>query len=77
MLVTVRLYGNLRKHLPPGKERVELELPEGATIRSIFQAIGIDPGEVGLTTVGDRVVSEDLELWPGAGVDVFAIIGGG
>ncbi len=77
MLVTVTLYGNLRRYLPPGQERVELELPEAATIRNVLEAVGIDPGEVGLTTIGDRVVSEELELWPGAGVDIFAIIGGG
>ncbi|MGQ9674138.1 MAG: MoaD/ThiS family protein [Chloroflexota bacterium] len=77
MLVTVRLYGNLRKHLPPGQERIELELTAGATVHHVLEAVGIDRGEVGLVTVGDRVVSEDLELWPGAAVDIFAIIGGG
>ncbi len=77
MQVTVKLYGNLRRHLEPGHETIDLELPERARVGQVIDTLGLSRGEIGLTAVQERIVAEDFELSPGTTVDIFSVIGGG
>lgn len=75
--VAVRLFGDLRRYLPQGKELIELELPEGSTPSDILSTIGIHPGEVWVVRANKEVVAEDQPLRDGDEIEVFEPVGGG
>lgn len=43
MQVTIKLYGSLSQHLPPGSKgrKATVELPEGATVEDLAEALGL------------------------------------
>ena len=44
MLVRVSLFGDVSRHLHGRDKDYRQELPEGATVRELMAALGIDPG---------------------------------
>jgi len=77
MQLTVRLYGDLRRYLPEGKDSLLLEAPEGTTVLSMLEQAGISPGEVWVVRANKKVVAEDQLLHDGDDVEVFEPVGGG
>lgn len=77
MNATVKLFGNLRRHLPPGQEVIELALAPGTSIGAVMQRLGVHEGEVGLAVVNGEVVAETTALRDGDHLELFAIMGGG
>lgn len=77
MKVTVKLFGNLRRHLPRTQELLELDLVEGVRINEVLEQLGIDDGEVGLAVVNGELVAETSQLHDGDRLELFAVIGGG
>ncbi len=77
MRVTVRLFGDLRRVLPPGQEHLDLEMPEGTTAMAVLQRAGIDPGEVWLIRANRQVISEETPLRHGDDLEIFEPVGGG
>jgi thiamine biosynthesis protein ThiS len=75
--LTVRLFGDLRRHLPDGQEALDLELPEGSTVLAMLKQAGIDPNEVWVVRVNKKIVSEEHPLQDGDDLEVFEPVGGG
>lgn len=77
MKLTVRLFGDLRRYLPEGQEQLKLEMPEGTTVLSMLQQVGIRPEEIWLVRANKKVISEEQLLSDGDVVEVFEPVGGG
>ncbi len=77
MKLTIRLFGDLRRYLPRGQDLLQMELPEGTTVTSMLQRVGIHPGEVWVVRANKQVVPDDHPLRDGDDVEVFEPVGGG
>jgi len=79
MKVTVKLHTTLKKFAPPDSAggKVPMTLADGATVRSVTEALGI-PGEfVGAVFLGPARADLDAALSEGVEVNLLAPIGGG
>ncbi len=78
MQVTVRVFATLRRYLgTPGREAIKVELPEGAAIADVIEALRLPAGEVKVVFVNGRAREEDWRLAPGDEIGIFPPIGGG
>jgi len=68
MNVAVKLFGNLRRHLPPGQEAIALRLAPGTSIEAAIQRLAVVNGEA---------VPETSVLRDGDRLELFAPMGGG
>ncbi len=78
MLIEVRLYATLRRCRPDRPDgRLELELPEDATVLEAAKLLGIDPQEIHLIMING--VGRDLAqpLRQDDRLGLFPPIGGG
>ncbi len=82
MMVTVRLFSDLVQHLPTGAtgKRAQVELPEGATVLTLIEALGI-PFEISEGMIGialnDEVSHHEVRLRDGDRVSLFPALAGG
>jgi len=58
-------------------ERVELELPDGATVVDAIEAVGVPVDAVGFGVVGGNAVRKDYKLVDGMEVALYPPIVGG
>jgi molybdopterin converting factor small subunit len=82
MLVTIRLFGELKHHLPAGGSgrSLRLELPEGTTALQLIERLGIPyGGEEGqmVVAVNDVEVNHGTVLRDGDTVSLFEPLAGG
>ena len=77
MRVTVSAYGELRRSLLGGHPEQSVELPEGATLVELAQALGTDPDELALARRGSALLREGVPLFEGDRIELFAPVGGG
>jgi len=77
MQITIKLYGNLRKHLPQKKELARMEIENAMTIRELLARLGVPDSNVWMCAVNDRVVSDSTALREGDVLEVFEPVGGG
>jgi thiamine biosynthesis protein ThiS len=77
MQVTVKLYGNLKRHMPDKKEIVPVEMPRGTTIAALLERLGVPDSDVWMSAVNDSVVPLSTELHDGDVLEIFEPIGGG
>lgn len=77
MRVTVKLYGNLRKHLPEKRENAQMEIAEGTTIAGLLARLSIPDSEVWMSAINDNVVDAATLLHDGDLLEVFEPVGGG
>lgn len=77
MRVFVKLYGNLRRYLPPDGDGLELAVDPDTNVRGMLKKIGIPDSEVWVVSVNGQVVGQEHTLGPGDTVDVFAPVAGG
>jgi MoaE-MoaD fusion protein len=82
MTATVRLFAILRERA--GSDSVEIELPEGATVRDAFAQLSLTPGLGGLVerlplrmAVNRQYASADTAIAPGDELALIAPISGG
>jgi sulfur-carrier protein len=77
--VEVRLFASLSRHLPPGAERsvAILDVPDGATIRSVARSLGISEDMPSIVLVNDRDTDLDHRLVPGDVLAMFPPLAGG
>ena len=76
--MTIKLYGSLSQHLPPGSKgrKATVELPEGATVDDLAEALGL--GEVAcLFMRGSEQVHRAQKLEEGDTISAFPPIAGG
>ncbi len=77
MLVTVKLYGNLKRHMPNKTASAPVEIPPGTTIAALLARLGVPDHEVWMCALNDTVVPEFTELRDGDVLEVFEPVGGG
>jgi sulfur-carrier protein len=83
MLVTVKLYAGLSRHLAesqPGLSAgapLEVELPDGATVADLIAELGLPEDEIKVTFVNNRTCPRDRQLESGDEVGIFPPVGGG
>jgi molybdopterin converting factor small subunit len=79
MHVTVRVYATLKRYLPTERANhaFDLELPDGATLDDLVNAIGLPAAEVKVTFVNGRIQELSFCLHDGDEVGIFPPIGGG
>jgi sulfur carrier protein ThiS len=79
MVVTVRLHTVLRRKTPEGiVDRLELDLPPGATVADVLNALEIGPRRENiLLVVNGRIVKPDHALDRGDEVRLIPAMSGG
>ena len=77
MHVVVAAYGDLRRHLLGGAAERHVDVPAGATLTDVVEALGGGPDEVVLGRRGSDVLRENSPLADGDVIELFAPIGGG
>ena len=79
MKVAVHLTATLRAYLPPGApgDHVVLDVPDGATVDEVVQALHIPPHLERLTVVNGRDASPDQRLAEGDELSLFPPLAGG
>lgn len=74
--VGVNMHGNLRRFLPDGVSSIQLDLPEGTTVRKVIDGLHAEH-EVWLASIGDMVVPLSTQLSDGAELNFFPVLEGG
>ncbi|MBI4301589.1 MAG: MoaD/ThiS family protein [Chloroflexi bacterium] len=77
MRITIDLFGDLRRFLEKGQDRLELELTEGDTVAMIYQKLGIPGGDVYGASVNGEWADAGQPLAEGDRVFIFPPIAGG
>ena len=80
MTIEVKLFATLRKHLPPGGDgkSTSLELPEGATVTDVIDALKIPRAQAQLIMVdGHHVHDPDTALDRDGVGSIFPALAGG
>jgi molybdopterin converting factor small subunit len=76
LTVTVSVYANLREYTG-GQATVEVNLPDGSTIRTVIDQLGIPAEQTRIIFVDHRAADLDDMLRSGQRIDLFSAIGGG
>lgn len=79
MVVTVRLHTTLRRETPDGVvDRLQLELPEGATLQSVLDRLGISLKDDSILLVlNGRIADAGATLSQGDEVRLIPAMSGG
>lgn len=76
MRVTVVFHATLRRY-GDGKERVEVQLPDGTDIATLSKHFAMVPGEAELVLLNNRIAAKQAVLHDGDVVEFYPICGGG
>ena len=78
MILQVRLYATLRQYAPDSPHgALTVELPDGAKVSTIFDALAIPAEEVRLVMINGVDREFDAVLSPHDRVGIFPPVGGG
>ncbi len=77
MLITLKLYGNLKLYAPSKTESAQVEIGDGTTIRRLLERLGVPDQRVWMSAINDKVVDDSSELHDGDLLEVFEPVGGG
>lgn len=79
MKVRVNLYGTLRQRFPAYRpsEGIEVDLPEGATVRDLLSLLDIPESQRAVVVVESRILKAEDKLQRGVPVNVLQAMGGG
>lgn len=74
--IEVHMHGNLRRFLPDGVSRMELDLPEDARVCDVIEQLRAE-GEIWLASIGEDIVPVSAQLSDKASLNLFPILEGG
>jgi sulfur carrier protein ThiS len=79
MKVRVKLYGTLSQQFPDYRhsEGIELEVPEGTTVKDLLDRLGISESQRAVVAVEGRILRADDAMRCGVPVNVLQAIHGG
>jgi sulfur carrier protein ThiS len=77
MYITLKLYGNLKKHAPNQKENASIEFENGLSIRALLSRLGVPDADVWMCAINGTVVDDIAQLNEGDVLEVFEPVGGG
>ena len=76
MTVTVHMHGNLRRFMPDGCDRLDMEVGTGTTIETFLASLGAER-DTWLVAVNGQAVEKDRVLAPSDQLDCFEPVAGG
>lgn len=77
MRIIVELFGELRRFLEKGKDRLELELEEGDAVADLYRRLGIPRGDIYGASVNGEWADPQQRLAEGDRVFLFPPMTGG
>ncbi|MEW6723583.1 MAG: MoaD/ThiS family protein [Bacillota bacterium] len=77
MRIVVVLAGALRDYVSNGVDRMEVELPEGATVRELIGALGLQLELVMAVVAGGEKRGKDYRLTAGEEITLIPPVSGG
>jgi sulfur carrier protein ThiS len=78
MMVTVKLFGTLRRLSRPGTPGLwQGQIPRGTTLRGLVGLLGTTEAEVAAAAIGDRVCPLETEVPDGGVITLVTPVGGG
>ncbi len=77
MRVRVLFFGEMRRHLPPGRDAVELELPDGALVRDALARVGVQEADERIVGLGGVLAQDTTPLHDGDELSLYHPVGGG
>jgi sulfur carrier protein ThiS len=79
MKVRVKLYGTLSQRLPGYvyAEGMEVEIPDGATVRDLLAVLGISETEGAVVIAEGRILKTDEKVRHRVPVSILQAVGGG
>ncbi|HUE75438.1 MAG TPA: MoaD/ThiS family protein [Chloroflexota bacterium] len=76
--VTVLFFGDVRKFLPPGKDRLTCSLAASTTVADLMDSLGVVPTEDGLVVgVNGHIVTPDQTFRDGDEISLITPMMGG
>jgi molybdopterin converting factor small subunit len=75
--VRVLFFGEMRRHLPRGQERVELTLHAGATVADVLAAVGVAPEDERIVGRNGALAHDTTPLLDGDEISLYHPMGGG
>jgi sulfur carrier protein ThiS len=77
--VKVKLFGTLGQRFPgyQHSEGIEVEFPEGATVKELFALLGISESQGAVVIMAGRILKADDKIRDGVQVNVLQSIYGG
>jgi sulfur carrier protein ThiS len=76
MTVTVVMHGNLRRFMPGGADRADLQVPDGTTVEALLTGLGAER-DVWLVARNQVVAERGAALGPGDVLDCFEPVAAG
>ncbi len=77
MRVRVQFFGEMRRHLPPGREDVALELADGASVADALARVGVQPDEERIVGLNGALAHDTTPLHDGDELSLYHPMGGG
>ncbi len=77
MRVRVLFFGEMRRHLPSGREDVELELADGARVADVLASVGIAPDDERIVGLNGVLAQDATALHDGDELSLYHPMGGG
>jgi molybdopterin synthase sulfur carrier subunit len=77
MNVKVKLYGTLRFPGYQPSQGIEVEIPDGTTVKDLLALLEISESQRAVVIVEGRILKVDDEIQPGVPVSVLQAIHGG
>ncbi len=75
--VGVRLFGDMTRFDPAHRTRLHIELPDGASVGVLLQALGIDEREPVIIGIGGRLAGRETALADRDEVELLTPMAGG
>ncbi len=77
MRVRVLFFGEMRRHLPPGREDVALDLDEGARVADALAHVGLAPDAERIVGLNGILAQDATPLHDGDELSLYHPMGGG
>ena len=77
MRVRVLFFGEMRRHLPPGREDVELELADGALVCDALARVGVQEADERIVGRNGVLAQDTTPLHDGDELSLYHPMGGG
>ncbi|HEY7068276.1 MAG TPA: MoaD/ThiS family protein [Chloroflexota bacterium] len=77
MRVRVLFFGEMRRHLPPGREAVELELADGALVGDVLGRVGVQAEDERIVGLNGALAQDTTPLHDGDELSLYHPMGGG
>jgi sulfur carrier protein ThiS len=75
--VRVQFFGEMRRHLPPGREDVTLEFADGASVADALARVGVQPDEERIVGLNGALAQDTTPLHDGDELSLYHPMGGG